>query len=280
MIESVDDTDASPLLASVRAARRIGDVRECERLATECVRVAEACRDAESAFHALTAPGLLHLSRAEPNEAIPFLEAALDVARSGNLREWHGPALHNLFIAHRDTGNCRAGRKLAWGALEIYGDRYEGNRIPLLIADVEEGRLTFTPSREAASDALRAWRGAVYNGRSPRERLCARVNAMFAASLLYPDDPIYFRKRFFEGADGYQDALDEAVRAGEAEDVARTLVEASVASSRIGDFKRAAAVAGDAISIALSRGETVVAEAAGEARMAAMAERCPPPLWT
>jgi hypothetical protein len=276
---SETETDASPLLSLVRAARRIGDVRETARLATECVRAAEACHDALSAFHALTAVGLLHLSRAEPVEARPYLAAALDVVEAADLKAWRGPALHNAFIAARDAGDVRAGRCLAWGALEIYSDRREGRRIPLLMADIEDGRLMAEPSPERAADALRTWRGAAYNGRTPRERLCARANAMEAASLLYPLDPFLFRKRFFEAADGYQDALDEASAAGEAEDVARSLVTASVASCRIGDFPRAAAVAVDALRIARSRGEDLIAQAAGEARMAARAEKVPPPLW-
>jgi hypothetical protein len=279
MIDSITDTDASPILASVRDARRVGDVRETARLATECVRVAEASHDALSAFHALTAVGLLHLSRAEPVEARPYFDAALDVVEVADLKAWRGPALHNAFIAARDAGDVRAGRRFAWGALEIYSDRREGHRVSLLSADVQEGGLQFQPSIEQARTTLSCWQGSAHSARSPRERMIARVNAMSAAALLLPLNVDHFRKLFFIAADGFQGALNECRAEGAWEDVARCLTEASVASSRIGDFPRAARVASDALCVALSRGEGLIAQAAGEARMAARAEKVPPPLW-
>lgn len=233
----------------------------------ECVRVAEAVRDGESAFHARTAAGMLRLSRAEPQQAKDWFGEALGIARSANLREWIGAALHNAFIAARDAGDSRSAGWYAGAALEAYGDYGQGNRIPALTADVCEGALVSCPSPENAYSALSCWRGTVYNARTARERLIARVNAMGAAAILLN------RRRFFEAADGFQGALNEASAAGEAEDVARCLTVAADASCRLGDFARAARVAADALGIALHRGETVVAEAAGEVRMAALQER-------
>lgn len=239
------------------------------------MRVAQASHDALAAFHALTAVGMLHLSRAEPREAVPYFVEALTTAERGNLRQWIAPSMHSLFIAHRDAGDSERGRTFAWRAMALYDDRRDGHRLCLLAADIEESRLSCLRTEEQAWSTLATWKGAFYNTETARERMIARANRMSAASLI-------FRRAahlFWRAADAFQASLDECAASGEREDLARCLVEAAVASCRVGDFPRAARVAGHAITFALARGEGIVAQAAGEARMAALAERAPLPLW-
>jgi len=272
--DSILETDATPLLASVRAARRVGDVRECERLATECVRVAEACSDALAGFHACTSVGLLRMSRAEPEEAIPYFAGALDLAESARLVRWIGPANHNCFVAARDARNLNVGRKYAWHGLQVYEDRRDWHGAALLAADVQDGRLEYRPSLEAASAALASWRSAcLHYACTPRLRAIACANAMSAAALLGCD------RVFRDSAAGFRNARCEAREAQEGEDLGKCLVIVALAYCRVGNFPQAAAAAADALTVAHNRGEERVAQKACDARLDALAERVPSTPW-
>lgn len=220
-------------------------------------------------MHALVGTGRMLLSRGEPREALAWFKGAGEQAEGTGpkRRMWMGVVQAWTFVSLRDMRESQRAMFAFACALEQFEDADERNRLACLTADLVEGQLIAKPTTENAVAALNCWRASVACASEPRDKLIVAANRMSAASLLG------LRGRFFPALDDLEQALDACYELHDGEDVARSLLTASVATARLRLFERAANLAEDALRLALARGERLIAEEAGEVLSGALQER-------
>lgn len=257
---------ATETLASAREARAAGDVDLCLVLSGAAEYEAVQEHDSATEYWSAAAPGYLYLHRMEPEMALGHFRHALDVALRHGLSPVLGSAYHDVARALGDTGDFKQFKERASTAFMLYRDtnpRAPG--IAGVLADMAQAESDQEPaSREKVAFALQCWRAVPTSMDDPRYRLAAASQAMHAASVLG------IHSRYETAAEQLSEFL-AVMPSGES--VAGTLVYASKAALRMMDYERAADLAGIARQIAIGRNEKVPLDLAGEALIAALAER-------
>lgn len=257
---------ATETLEAARDARSAGEVDRCLLLSAAAQSLATDEHDTDTAFLAACVPGRLYLSRAEPEEAVPFYREALEVALSGGRTIRLPQIYHDLYLACRDSGSFDApAKRYCATAFELYHDLNPRQpRLAGLMADQAEARFMARPCPETAADALQQWRALPTSLQGAAERFFAGCNAMVSAAWLG------LHTRYRGGVETMSAAMEEL--SGH-EGVALGLSHAATGSLKIGDYPRALRLAESAVRIARERGEGIVEARAAEVRDAALAER-------
>lgn len=262
-----------PLLTAVetldecRSARARGDVDTTLRLSAAAQSLAADEEAWEVEFWAATAPGVMHMGRAEPGEAVGHFRNALDVALHRGLTSLLGSSYHNLYLAARDSESTStvSARRYRAASFELYRDVNPRNpRIVALMADWAEDNFSRNRSAETASDALQHWRACPPSLPGPKERMLAACNMVVAAAWLG------IRPRYRDGMFALDAALADL---DDRECTSVALAHASTGAARMRDYARAVSLAETALRIAVARSEPVAEERAREVLDAALAER-------
>lgn len=127
-------TEAERVLQQAREARSSGDAKQCVALAIRAAGLAEVDEVWEVAYHASACVGRMYLQRGEPLTARGWFMLAQRTAERHHLHRWKGPAIHDLFLCARDSGQPDEALRLAREALDAYGHRHP--RLQALGADL------------------------------------------------------------------------------------------------------------------------------------------------
>jgi tetratricopeptide (TPR) repeat protein len=256
---------ASETLAEARDARARGDVDVCLRLSVSALSQAEEDGDGETAFWSATAPGVMHLNRAEMDPARGHFWNAVQIALERGLTHLLGNSYHNLYLSAREGPDGTSTRRYKATAFELYRDvNPRSPRLAALMADWAEEEFVRRPSTDTAAGALQHWRACPSSLPSPRDRMLAACNQIVAAAWI--GLPVRYR----EGLS----ALDRAFSSlPDHESAALALAHAATGSLRMRDYPEAASLAERALSIAAERQEGVLEVRAREVLNAALAER-------
>jgi hypothetical protein len=229
-------------LAKTLEARERGSLSDCMHYSSVAQHHAERDREPDVGWRALTACGMLHLGRGEPEKARPWFGMALEYAKSHNLVKRVAGSSHDLLTVASETGDQKTARHFAAVALELYSPR--SPRVAVLISDLSLCRLR---KGEDAAYARLLWRPVYDSATSDaRTKLIAAVWLLTAAA--YTGITSHYTEALACVASAVQ-----MIPHGEC--VAATLNTAVRAMLHKGDFERAFTLAGTAELSATSRGE-------------------------
>ena len=232
---------AAEMLDRARERREQGEASRAVFDASVAAEIASAIApEPETLYHSLACVGRLHMSCAAWDRAAGWYEQALDVAKTHDLKQWIGPAHHDLMAAAKERHDERGFRLHVDAAMRAY-ERHP--RLMCFVADVNY----YTGKPE---DRLRLYRP-VEHIPEERTRRYALVNQLGAYAEMGRADRALRLWRAIES---------EGWTAGEG--VALALTEAAEGLAALGCREEKEKAAWSALQMADERKEDAVAERA------------------
>jgi len=214
-----------------RVLAELGNFTDAEAWGQEAVRLAESGKSPFALIAALAGLGAAYVRRAQPADAIPPLQSALELCRGYNFNNWLATVAGYLGSAHASLGEVERGIALLETAVDVGARAGIMSSYSLWLTHLGEACLLAHRVQDAQGHASRALALASEHKERGYEAWALRLIAEIAISADHPD--------LGQAETKYQEALALAERLGMRPLAARCHLGLGRLYERLGDPTRA-----------------------------------------